>query len=399
MPCFSATSFISPACPSVIGGFPVRHCIKLTRGSLCSVRPTTAGRLGTEGDDRYDDAVRMWHLSLLAAFSLPSPPAAPALAALAFAAEAPSSVVKGAAEMDLEFYARGIQLGTGFENIPIFADRISGAPGAASDAAAVGIAPSVSAPSAAKLRQSVHAHAMRECSVHRTVIASVASGVYVDSLLRLALSARHHSGFGCVVTQAYDIEHIEQFHHQQQALAKAAPAGNSTMGLLHILPPPDPPLLPEAEFCGHQNSLYGWRRTHLHKMLMLRRVLEAGLSLLSLDANYLLEADLMPFVRSLNSHTSVDVVGVHDGKEAASLFALSPTHVLELAPPHSRSLAPAPILTVTLPLIKLTACTGQQDAEHRADVDASNPQDGGARAESREPDARWLGPIHLYRRA
>ena len=357
----------------------------------------------------------MWHLSLLAAFSLPSPPAAsrrqllsraaaslPAPAALAFAAEAPSSVrVKGAAEMDLEFYARGIRLGTGFENSPIFADRMSGAPGAAppSDAAAVGIAPSVSAPSAAKLRQSVQAHAMRECSVHRTVIASVASGVYVDSLLRLALSARHHSGFGCVVTQAYDIEHIEQFHQQQQALAKAAPAGNSTMGLLHILPPPDPPLLPEAEFCGHQNSLYGWRRTHLHKMLMLRRVLEAGLSLLSLDANYLLEADLMPFVRSLNSHTSVDVVGVHDGKEAASLFALSPTHVLELAPPHSRSLAPAPILTVTLPLIKLTACTGQQDAEHRADVDASNPQDGGARAESREPDARWLGPIHLYRRA
>ena len=69
----------------------------------------------------------MWLLSLLAAFSLPSPPAAsrrqllsraaaslPAPAALAFAAEAPSSVrVKGAAEMDLEFYARGLLLGSG----------------------------------------------------------------------------------------------------------------------------------------------------------------------------------------------------------------------------------------------------------------------------------------------
>ena len=68
----------------------------------------------------------MWLLSLLAAFSLPSPPAAsrrqllsraaaslPAPAALAFAAEAPSSVrVKGAAEMDLELYARGLLLGS-----------------------------------------------------------------------------------------------------------------------------------------------------------------------------------------------------------------------------------------------------------------------------------------------
>ena len=120
----------------------------------------------------------MWHLSLLAAFSLPSPPAAsrrqllsraaaslPAPAALAFAAEAPSSVrVKGAAEMDLEFYARGLLLGSG------------GAPRAAPpppplaarqldavlakrllDAAAAGIAPSVSAPSAAKLRQAAGA--------------------------------------------------------------------------------------------------------------------------------------------------------------------------------------------------------------------------------------------------
>jgi len=119
----------------------------------------------------------MWLLSLLAAFSLPSPPAAsrrqllsraaaslPAPAALAFAAEAPSSVrVKGAAEMDLEFYARGL-LGSGGAPRsappppPLAARQLDAALAKRLlDAAAAGIAPSVSAPSAAKLRQAAGA--------------------------------------------------------------------------------------------------------------------------------------------------------------------------------------------------------------------------------------------------
>jgi len=152
---------------------------------------------------------------------------------------------------------------------------------------------------------------MELCAYANTVIGSIASGSYVKNLLVLAESAVP-LGFACIVTQPYDTAHADELRRYPR---------------IHMLSVPAEPLLPRGQWCG--TSLYGWRRVHLHKVLMMRRVLLSELHLLSLDANYALLFNPVPLLLGLPlqpggawtkqghpswpPHRPVEVVAVHDG--------------------------------------------------------------------------------------
>mmetsp|Transcript_29885 Transcript_29885/g.62964 ORF Transcript_29885/g.62964 Transcript_29885/m.62964 type:complete len:592 (-) Transcript_29885:651-2426(-) len=138
------------------------------------------------------------------------------------------------------------------------------------------------------------------------------------SLLSCSISQRPR----CCTSQPYDDQHAallgkaEASRHLKN-LAHSSP-------LIYSLSPPPEPLLPDSSFCNtvKQSQLYGWRRVHLHKMLMFRRILNAGFDLLSLDANYLILLDPMPLIYSIrppgSDHLS-DVVAMHDGPQSQLL--------------------------------------------------------------------------------
>jgi hypothetical protein len=139
---------------------------------------------------------------------------------------------------------------------------------------------------------SSYVHGLGSCAYRGTVIASIASGAYVQSLHSLASSAALF-GFQCVATLAYDKIHA-----------------SSLQGLhVSVLEVPYPPLLPRTQWCDSDRNLYGWRRTHLYKMRLWRLVLEARFDLLSLDANYQMVRDPMPFIHGAR----MSVVATHDG--------------------------------------------------------------------------------------
>lgn len=147
---------------------------------------------------------------------------------------------------------------------------------------------------------------MELCAYRNTVVGSIASGSYVPNIHALASSVAPH-GFACLVTQPYDMAHKQSLRHRR----------------IHLLPPPLLPLLPRQEWCS--NGMYGWRRVHLHKVLMMRRVLHAGLDLLQLDANYVMLYNPMPLIldiptqrggvwsRDTSPDVPMDFVAVSDG--------------------------------------------------------------------------------------
>jgi SAM-dependent methyltransferase len=162
---------------------------------------------------------------------------------------------------------------------------------------------------------------LERCAASGTVVVSVASGVYVSSLHALAASASAH-GFGCVATLPYTATHANELSGQHT----------------HVLAPPQPPLLPRAEWCG--DPRYGWRRTHLDKMRLWRIVLDEGFDILSIDANYKMMLSPLPTLRALRTAPCslgprdcerwfpsdmraggwpLDVVGLHDGQSSKLL--------------------------------------------------------------------------------
>mmetsp|Transcript_29191 Transcript_29191/g.61378 ORF Transcript_29191/g.61378 Transcript_29191/m.61378 type:complete len:402 (+) Transcript_29191:1-1206(+) len=196
------------------------------------------------------------------------------------------------------------------------------APGLIAHAAAVADSPPTDGPlrlahgghDNATLVRDSRASSIGRCALKKTVIATVASGVYIPSAVELAMSAAD-VGYKCIVSQPYDKAHAAAL--ASAAAAKQGPRISKSHPLIHVLPVPKKPLLPERMFCDTVNKKgYGWRRTHLHKMLMFRRVLGAGFDLLSLDANYLLAKDPLPLLHSIRSPSSKgpsDVVAMHDG--------------------------------------------------------------------------------------
>jgi hypothetical protein len=142
------------------------------------------------------------------------------------------------------------------------------------------------------------------------VIVSIASGVYVKSLRVLASTAAEH-GFRCVATLPYTAEHADELRGPH----------------VHVLPTPHPPLLPRPNWCN--TTLYGWRRTGLYKMRLWRVVLDAGLDILSIDANFRMVFNPMPYLLAIRAAPCercpwlpadlrpgggpVDVVALHDG--------------------------------------------------------------------------------------
>ena len=101
------------------------------------------------------------------------------------------------------------------------------------------------------------------CASDGTVIAAVASGIYVASLLNFAKSATIF-GFQCIATVPYDRAHVHELRSPD----------------VYTLPIPEPELLPRAQWCN--SSLYGWRRTHLYKMHLWRVVIEVTSTLVLL---------------------------------------------------------------------------------------------------------------------
>ena len=127
---------------------------------------------------------------------------------------------------------------------------------------------------------------LSRCAVHGAVVGTIASAGYAVALLQLAMSAA--DWFACIAVQPMD----PGYPWEQPALLEATPKR-----LIHALPDPETRFLPRTQWCGN-GSRYGWRRSHVYKMLLWRTVLEAGFHLLSLDCDWHLRSNPLPRLRA-----------------------------------------------------------------------------------------------------
>lgn len=121
------------------------------------------------------------------------------------------------------------------------------------------------------------------CAQLGTVASTVASASYANAMMELAESAKT-AGFACLAVQPYD-----DFH-----------ALHAKPELIVPLPLPPQPLLPRQIWCsesglaGARNpsgmkvgiGWYGWRRSHLYRVLMWVNILSRGYHLLAIDLDW-----------------------------------------------------------------------------------------------------------------
>ena len=101
------------------------------------------------------------------------------------------------------------------------------------------------------------------CALDSAVICTTVATDELQLAVNLGRTARA-AGFGCIAVLPFD------------AVA-ADGLDASDRGLLALLPPPTPPLLPRPQFCGKQ---YLSRRRQFHRMRLWRMLLEAGFHVL-----------------------------------------------------------------------------------------------------------------------
>lgn len=172
-------------------------------------------------------------------------------------------------------------------------------------------------------RVASRAERLEDCAVRGTVIGTAASAGYAEPLRQLAMSAAS-VGFACVAVQPMD----SGFPWGRHTLLEAA----THFRVLADLPTP---FFPRPRWCVNSSTRYGWRRSHVYRMLLWRNVLTMGFDLLALDCDWVLRADPLrtlraahvlvsppnatnstnPFTRVLPSHAEpADFVAlVHDG--------------------------------------------------------------------------------------
>ena len=104
------------------------------------------------------------------------------------------------------------------------------------------------------------------------------------------------AGFPCLVVQPFE-----------------EPASFSSPPVA-FLPAPTPPLLPRSRFCN-SSSEYTNRRVQLHRMRMLRILLDQHLNVLSIDVNHILLRNPLPAIHALRTRhgDAPDVLGSTPG--------------------------------------------------------------------------------------
>lgn len=152
---------------------------------------------------------------------------------------------------------------------------------------------------------------LHRCSHLGTVAATVASASYAQAMLELAESAKA-VGFPCLAVQPYD--DFEELHASDVILP---------------LPLPERPLLPRSIWCSSEftgarspggqavnNGWYGWRRSHLYRVLMWVQIISRGFHLLAVDLDWRFRANLrLPEIMGLTAidGTPLDVFNWWDG--------------------------------------------------------------------------------------
>ena len=161
---------------------------------------------------------------------------------------------------------------------------------------------------------------LSSCAVNGTVVGTFATISYASHLLRLARSAVDHIGFPCVVLQA-----VDPGFPWQSSLPVALSEELSVV--VRAMPDPDAPerYRPHAEFCDESSGKaikYGWRRTHLFKMLLWRTVIERGFNLFSMDCDYFFREEPrynpLPWLYSARSAVNMSGTGRESAITAAS---------------------------------------------------------------------------------
>lgn len=115
------------------------------------------------------------------------------------------------------------------------------------------------------------------CALNSAVICTTVATDELQLAVDLGRTARA-AGFGCIAVLPFD------------AVA-ADGLDASDRGLLALLPPPTPPLLPRPQFCGKQ---YLSRRRQFHRMRLWRMLLEAGFHVLGVDPMLRLDRNPLP---------------------------------------------------------------------------------------------------------
>ena len=139
---------------------------------------------------------------------------------------------------------------------------------------------------------------LSSCALHMTVIGTIASSGYGESLIQLAESAGR-IGFGCVAVQVVgSSSNFPQLKHTR--VKKLF----------------DPNVLPNLhpQYCGAMRFAYDKRRVQLYKGMMWRQVLDAGFHLFSVDCDWRLERGRgNPAAAVLAVVPPMDVIALHDG--------------------------------------------------------------------------------------
>lgn len=139
-----------------------------------------------------------------------------------------------------------------------------------------------------------------DCVANGTLVGSVASLSYYTALVELAATAVA-AGFRCIAAQAMD-EMVDQ---------RIISDGSTTVAML---PAPASRLQPEARWCDPGMTMrvkYGWRRSHLYRVLMWRNVLSLGYDLLAVDCDWRFVSSPLPSILSIWPKT--DVIAYWDG--------------------------------------------------------------------------------------
>ena len=137
---------------------------------------------------------------------------------------------------------------------------------------------------------------MQRCARAHTVVGSAVSHHYEAPLFELVNQVAKF--FPCLVVQPFN----DGFPWNHQPLTQVQ---DKMHVLTHHL---KQPYLPSSVFCDPNSKLskrYGWRRTHIYKLLMWVRVLQEGFNLISLDLDWRVKSDPLP--KFLAAHTIIPV--------------------------------------------------------------------------------------------